>query len=164
LVAWADSRPKERDVSRVRDYMLTEPVVLRPETRLEDALALMTREDVPQLPVAGEDGAFLGVVRHSELCEACVADQRDGGILGLVVVGTPVVHEDDPVATAVDRAAEMPLNCPIPVLRAGRLVGVVRAKELPLGPAGTGPEPPRPSHPPVKPGTVFDVLRQRQRR
>lgn len=51
----------------VRDVMVPDPLLVRPETTLGEASDLMLKHDVRAIPVVSESGEVLGLVTHREL-------------------------------------------------------------------------------------------------
>jgi len=117
----------------VEEIMHPEPLTIGPETTLSDAFALMRERDVRHLPVV-EGGELVGVVTDRDLRyatsrlaerpfppEARVAD----------VMSRPVhtAHPHDPVERAAAAMRELRIGC-LPVVDAGRLVGIVTVTDL----------------------------------
>ncbi len=51
----------------VADFMTIDPVVIRPDARIEDAEGLLERYDISGLPVVDEDGTLRGVISQTDL-------------------------------------------------------------------------------------------------
>lgn len=84
LVGMVSEREYTRDVilkdrssklTKVRDIMTRNPMVVRPETTVADAMRIMTSNRVRHLPVV-EGGRVLGLVSIGDLVERTIASQR----------------------------------------------------------------------------------------
>lgn len=54
-------------VTTVGDVMSRDPVVVKPETQLREAIQLIAERRISGLPVVNEDGKLLGVISESDL-------------------------------------------------------------------------------------------------
>ncbi len=112
---------------QVSDLMSSDLLTAGPDTTLDDALDLMDRNDVRHLPVVDGDG-LVGIVSDRDLL---AEGEDDGAQLVREVMHSPV-KTLDPEASVVSAALEMSLQkigC-MPVVRRGRLVGLVTAGDL----------------------------------
>jgi IMP dehydrogenase len=115
-------------VKRSESGMIVEPVTLRPDARLGDALDLMGRYGISGVPITDEDGTLVGILTNRDLRferddRRSVADlmTRDGLITA-------------PVGTTLERAEEILHRHKIeklPVVDAdGRLRGLITVKDI----------------------------------
>jgi CBS domain-containing protein len=54
-------------MSAVRDIMDSSPATVRPETRVEEVVALMRERELPGVPVVDADGRCVGLVSEADL-------------------------------------------------------------------------------------------------
>lgn len=65
-------------VRHARDVMCREPVAVREETPVEEAIRIMTERSLKRLPVVDGTGRFLGMVGRDRLLAAGLAPEADG--------------------------------------------------------------------------------------
>jgi CBS-domain-containing membrane protein len=129
----------------VRDVMTREPVTVRPETHVKEALRLLDLCSITMLPVVAADSVIVGVLSEADLIRGRVLPDARGSMLppdtshtdeALETVGavmTPrafTVTADDDVA----QAAELMLNAgakSLPVIDSEqRVVGIVSRRDI----------------------------------
>ena len=142
---------------RVRDVMTTDVVTVGPEATYGETVDRLLAHDVSGLPVTDHAGTLLGIVTEADLVSREAYGSQRRRALGLVVdylrghdpawvrrasgatareLMTPVVttaSPDDDLRTAARRMLERG-HKRLPVVAAGRLVGIVSRRDL-LGPA-----------------------------
>ncbi len=67
------------DETPIEDYMTVSPVTVRASAGPPEALALMMESGFRHLPVLGEDGEIVGILKLRELVAALVPAGSDGG-------------------------------------------------------------------------------------
>ncbi len=117
---------------RVSDIMSGSPVTVAPDETALHAARLLSRHNVGSLPVCGTDGSLRGIVTDRDIVLRCVANGDSPAKTPVrdimsrsVIAASP---EDD-----VSRAAELMSRAQVrrlPVVREGRLVGVVALGDL----------------------------------
>jgi CBS domain-containing protein len=121
--------------------MTTNPVTLRPETRLSEALGSMKRHGLRNLPVIETDRRFVGVVRQhdieKEIRKEAAAAER--GVLGIAILVTPTLNGNESMEKAWAVLSRSPGSNPLPVVESGRLEGTVSQHELLRAMAGLSP-------------------------
>lgn len=125
----------------VRDVMSRPVKTLREDQTLLDALTFIHEHQVRHIPVLDDTGKLVGVLTDRDAKRASpsalIPAQRE--------VWEKVVHEtrlarimtrdpwtagpDDPISSALRRFVEDRIGC-LPVVEAGRLVGIVTARDL----------------------------------
>ena len=75
----ADHQPADERRYTVADFMTIEPVVIRPDARIEDAEGLLERYDISGLPVVDEDGTLRGWSTRATSCAGRAASTADPG-------------------------------------------------------------------------------------
>ncbi len=126
----------------VRDLMTPNPITVRPDTQLDEALSLMLNNNVRRLPVVDEDGRLVGIVSDRDLRLAAdspflqetpdevlehLAQHRVGEIMHTAL---HTIEETAPVVEAaklmrVARVGGLPV-----VNRTGNLVGIITRSDL----------------------------------
>ena len=133
---------------KVRDVMSTDVVVAPPEAALKDVVGLLTARGVSGLPVVDDSGHVLGVVSQADILARTASRSGSGVIAGMLLEG----ETSDPRVTA--RTAAEAMSSPaqvideecsiteaaaqmldhgikrLPVVRAGKLVGIVTRSDL----------------------------------
>ncbi len=131
----------------VRDAMCTDLVVIDPAASLEDAATLMLARRIHTLLVVEEDGTFVGVIGLRDLFTAPRSASYGGRMTGwraeedlrsawrdvtvrMQMSEHPIVVNEDLSLLA---AAALMVNRgkhPLPVLRGGKLVGVISRSDI----------------------------------
>jgi CBS domain-containing protein len=114
----------------VRDVMNWTSLAIRPDCPASEALAIVAESDADTLFVTEADGRFLGVVTGYELLKAEL-----NGTLAEATAAQLLHHRpqallaDQPLGEAAKLFREAALS-QVPVLRDGRLLGVIDRKAL----------------------------------
>jgi CBS domain-containing protein len=115
---------------KVRDIMTTHVVTVNADDTIDKAIALMIRHRVSGLPVLDRAGRPVGIVSEFDLleliCEGQTERDRVSHYMSPDLFG---VAEDDSWVTVAD-AFRMKHFRRLPVLRDGRLVGIVTRHDL----------------------------------
>jgi CBS domain-containing protein len=132
-----------REIMTLRSCMTTNPLTVQPETRLKDALELMTAHGVRQLPVIDGGSRFVGIVRDFDVREA-LAESGDGNaerdLLSVTELGTPTLHGNASTESAWGLLSRSPGLNPLPVVTDGKLEGTVSLHDLLRSLAGLPPQ------------------------
>jgi CBS domain-containing protein len=145
-----------RGAERVADVMTTNVVTVGPDAGFREIVDLLLTDDISGVPVVDSDGRLLGIITESDLItkEAKEPDRprprrhlsmlRDhllgrghdwvdkaGATTAAQLMTTPVdtVSPDDPIGVAARVVLERHRKL-LPVVRDGRLVGIVSRKDL----------------------------------
>ena len=130
IAAWPPAESREGDdwvdhVRFVEEIMSTDLFVVRPDDLLDVAAHVMTWKHVRHIPVQDEQGQLVGLLSHRQLlARAPGAAVRD--------VMQQTVHTIGPKARCDDALSQMrahQVGC-LPVVHAGRLVGIVSERDL----------------------------------
>lgn len=136
------------DAMRVRDVMSTDVAVATTGTSLREILDLLNARRVSGLPVVDADGHVLGVVSQADIL-ATTASRPTTSEIADMLLGDPRSNANG-IARTADEAMSSPAevideSCPIteaaarmlghgikrlPVVRAGKLVGIVTRSDL----------------------------------
>lgn len=138
---------------RAQDVMTAPVVTVRPDTALKDVAAFMVTHHISGVPVVAADGELVGIVTEADLLEkesrtgrsggtffSKVAAQLGGGrehrrklegVLAADVMSAPVitVEEATPIREVASLMVRRKINR-VPVMRRGRLVGIVSRNDV----------------------------------
>lgn len=114
---------------KIRELMRPHVVTVRPQDTLGNARQQMLWMQVRHLPVTDE-GRLIGMLSERDI----LRHRADGGTMADPVANamtTPVqvADPDDSVTEVVDRLAHGRIGC-LPIVQAGRLVGIVTRTDL----------------------------------
>ncbi len=114
----------------VADLMCETPVTVGPECTADEALEAFFEYETSELYVIDQSGRLLGVLPDYELLKVQLSGEaRNTCVEQLMSRSVPVVtHESD--AAEVARSFRNSSCCRIPVVKAGRLVGVVTRADV----------------------------------
>jgi len=138
---------------RARDLMTADPVTVPPETPLAAVASLMAERAISGLPVVDEEGGLLGIVTDGDLMRRLAAKEDEpasflAALLGAnadqaqryarthgrrvrdVMTTDLATVADDATVEEVAKILETRRIRRVPVLRDGRLVGVVSRADL----------------------------------
>jgi len=126
----------------VRDIMTERPRTVTPETPLRDAARDMVRARIGALPVVDADGLLLGILSERELLRHLLSTTQFGGaphpspaelvrrtVRDVMTRQVLCVSPDQPLAEAASLMANKDVGR-VPVVREGRLVGLLTRGEL----------------------------------
>ena len=135
---------------RVEDVMTVDVATVKPESSLEDAARELSGRRISGMPVVDDDGGVIGVISEADVLakEESEPEPRAGAVARLLDrereepagIGARVVREAMtspaitiephwPVAMAAEQMIEGGVNR-LPVVRQGRLVGIVTRADL----------------------------------
>lgn len=115
----------------VRDVMTRQPVVIRPDATVEDAVALMRRGRFRHLPVV-EGDALVGVISDRDFRPLDAASDRDArgrSIRSLMTRHVLTIAPDDPLEDAARIMLDNKVGC-LPALDGDALVGIVTESDI----------------------------------
>jgi acetoin utilization protein AcuB len=126
----------------VRDWMTKDPLVVSPQTSVEEAIRIMRQNRVRHLPVIKKDGDGLaGVVTQTDLLQASPSPVTSLSVWEInfllakmqvrdaMTTKVIVVEEECPLEEAALVMAEHKIGC-LPVVRGQRLVGIITETDL----------------------------------
>jgi CBS domain-containing protein len=115
---------------KAKDIMTTHVVSVRLDDTIDYAIALMVKHRISGLPVLDERGYPVGIVSEFDLLELiCEGHSEEETVSRYMSVGLLGVAEDDSWVQIADLFREKHVRR-LPVLRDGRLVGIVSRHDL----------------------------------
>lgn len=116
---------------KVRNIMTADPVMVEPDTSIEEIATIMKMEDIGAVPVV-EEGELCGIVTDRDIVLRCIATGQDPSECTAEEVMTQQIHSIGPDASA-DEAARIMADRQIrrlPIVEKGRLVGMLSLGDL----------------------------------
>ena len=119
-------------IVRVQDLMSTRLVMVRPETGVHEAVALLLERRISGLPVVDDNGALVGILTEQDCLRVAFGNdyyEAPGRTVAEAMTPSPqTVDANADIMTAID----LFLNCPfrrLPVVRDGALVGILSRRD-----------------------------------
>lgn len=132
-----------------RDVMTVDPVTVTEDTPVVDVARILSRRHISGLPVVDDSGALVGIVSEADLLVKQLEDEDlhptlnistgrmreqrrrfEGRVAGEVMTQYPVTaNEETPVSSIARTMIHQGINR-LPVVREGRLVGIVTRNDL----------------------------------
>jgi acetoin utilization protein AcuB len=126
---------------RVADWMTGDPLTTTPDFSASEAYERMRQRGVRRMPVLNAQSVLVGIITRSDI-EAAVALPRDeegwrsarfalaGTTVADLMTADPMtVAADDPIAAAAAAMIQARVSG-LPVLRDGRLVGIITESDI----------------------------------
>ncbi len=125
----------------VKELMSLDPIVIKPEASLYDALQIMREHQVRRLPVLNRDGKLIGIVLEKDLLYASPSPATSLSvhelnylmskitIESLMTSDVITVSEDCPLEEAARIMADNQIGG-LPVMRDGQLLGMITESDL----------------------------------
>lgn len=120
---------------RIEQYMATDLFTVRPDDLVDLAASVMSWRHIRHVPVEDDEGRLVGLVSHRDLLRL-LATRGFGARIGEPIVvreimkAEPVsVAPETPTLEAIRLMREKKIGC-LPVVRDGRLVGIVTAQDF----------------------------------
>jgi CBS domain-containing protein len=118
---------------RVRDFMVTKPVVFTCETELLDAVRILVDKRISGAPVVDERGNLVGVLTERDFLRAALVagyhGERGGCIGDYMSTDVEAVNADDSLLDVATRFVETKYRR-YPVMEDNRVVGVVARRDV----------------------------------
>jgi CBS domain-containing protein len=115
---------------RVEDVMTVDVATVKPEASLKDVARELSDRRISGMPVADDDGRVIGVISEADVLAKEESEPEAGRVAREAMTSPAITIEPHwPVAIAADRMIEGGVNR-LPVVRQGRLVGIVTRADL----------------------------------
>ena len=109
----------------VVERMVRNPVTVPVTASVGEALAVMAGQQIHHLPVVDAGGGLVGIVSEKDLLRARPAEPVAGAMSAAVVTVTEYTALEEAARIMVDQRVSS-----LPVLRGGRLVGIITETDL----------------------------------
>ncbi len=120
---------------RIEHYMATDLFTVRPDDLVDLAASVMSWRHIRHVPVEDDEGCLVGLVSHRDLLRLFAArgfgaQSGEPVVVREIMKADPVtVSPETPTLEAIRLMREKQIGC-LPVVRAGRLVGIVTAQDF----------------------------------
>jgi CBS domain-containing protein len=115
---------------KAKDIMTTHVVTVSVDDSIDDAISLMVKHRISGLPVLDKDGRPVGIVSEFDLLELiCEGENEQARVCDYMSPGLYGVSEQDNWVSVVDTFRSTHVRR-LPVLRDGKLVGIVTRHDL----------------------------------
>lgn len=122
-----------RPQPRVRDYMATDLVLLRPDMEILHAMEVLLEERISGAPVVGSTGALMGVLSKKDCLRAALSaayyQEWGSPVSGYMSNKVETLDADMDLVTAAERFLASSFRR-FPVLEEGRLVGQISRADV----------------------------------
>jgi CBS domain-containing protein len=118
---------------RVRDFMMTAPLSITPETEIMRAVHLLVSEDISGLPVVDEQGMLVGILTERDCIEVALQagyfDELGGRVEQYMTTAVETAEPDSSLMDLAELFARSPFRrCP--VIDEGKLVGLICRRDI----------------------------------
>ena len=121
------------DSARVRDYMATSLVTLKPDTEILRALQTLVEKDISGAPVLDEDGRLVGILTERDCMKAAVNatyyTDFGGKVADFMTADVKTVSPDDGIVEMARLFIESHYHR-YPVIENSRLVGQISRRDV----------------------------------
>lgn len=118
---------------RVRDFMSTDMVTVRPEMEVTQVVNLLVERDISGVLVVDAAGGLLGIVTERDCIGVAVQagyfDERGGSVAEFMTSEVATVGPDDNLIDVAARMVEAPFRR-FPVVESGRAVGLLSRRDV----------------------------------
>ncbi len=120
---------------RIEHYMATDLFTVRPDDLVDLAASVMSWRHIRHVPVEDDDGCLVGLVSHRDLLRLFAArgfgaQAGEPVVVREIMKAEPItVAPETPTLEAIRLMREQQIGC-LPVVRDGRLVGIVTAQDF----------------------------------
>jgi len=121
--------PRRMALDKVQDFMTPNPVTIKKDAKIQDALGLMRKESVRHLPVVDHDQKLVGLVTDRDIKCASAFERADHMTVNDLMISKPYCVES--VVSLRNVAlymAENRFGCAL-VTRDGQLIGIFTAED-----------------------------------
>jgi CBS domain-containing protein len=117
-------------MTKIRDIMHVHVVAVQPDTTLEEAIHVLTKNHVGGAPVVSGGGSVIGMISELALIDVVFdADVRYAPVARYMTRSVHAVGPDDSLARAAQLFALYSFRR-VPVVENGKLVGIVTRRDL----------------------------------
>jgi len=122
--------PAAHAMHKVKDIMTARAVVVRPDTTIDDAIALLLDHHVSGLPVVNDEGALLGVISEVDIIDLVYnADIESSLVLDYMTRDVAFLDAEASLDDAASIFCSKSIRR-IPIVKDSRLVGILSRRDL----------------------------------
>jgi CBS domain-containing protein len=118
---------------KVRDYMSSDPVTISPEMEIHSAIKVLLDHKLSGIPVLDANGDLVGILSKKDCLKiafsASYHQDRAGKVADCMSQPVDTVEEDADIVEVAELFVKNPYHR-YPVIRAGRLVGIVSRHDI----------------------------------
>ena len=118
---------------RVRDYMVGDPITIRPETEVMSVARMLVENNISGAIVVDGDRRVVGMLTERDFIEVALNagyfDERGGSVAEFMAKDVETVGPDDSLVDVAARFVSSPYRR-YPVVEYGRLVGVIARRDV----------------------------------
>jgi len=115
---------------KVKDIMTARAVVVRPDTTIDEAIALLLDHHVSGLPVVNDEGALLGVISEVDIIDLVYnADIESSLVLDYMTRDVTFLDAEASLDDAASIFCSKSIRR-IPIVQDSRLVGILSRRDL----------------------------------
>ncbi len=115
---------------KVRSLMMADPITIRENASVEEAIALMKSSRIRHLPVVSEDNILRGFLTLADLKEGLLPSMLSDVSLKDLIIRDPItVGPDDDIEKAARRIYRHKISG-LPVVEENRLVGILTESDI----------------------------------
>ena len=115
---------------KAKDIMKTNVLAVTMDTDIYRAIRTMVENNVTGLPVIDEDRALVGIVTEKDVLKLLYEiEDHPGRVADFMTTPVVAYDQDDDVAAVADGLAAHHFRR-VPILRDGRLVGIISRKDI----------------------------------
>jgi CBS domain-containing protein len=118
---------------RVRDYMVGDPITIRPETEVMSVARMLVENNISGAIVVDGDRRVVGMLTERDFIEVALNagyfDERGGSVAEFMTQDVETVGPDDSLVDVAARFVSSPFRR-YPVVEDGRLVGIIARRDV----------------------------------
>jgi len=117
---------------KVKDVMTANPVTVKPDDTVWDAVVKMDQLGIGALPVVDDEGRLVGIFTERDLLRRVVAKKRDPDktLIREVMTPNPVYATPEDSLEEAKRLMAKVKARHLPIVVEGRLVGIISIKDI----------------------------------
>ncbi|HEY5667264.1 MAG TPA: CBS domain-containing protein [Gammaproteobacteria bacterium] len=118
---------------RVRDYMVSDPITIRPKTEVMSVARMLVENNISGAIVVDGDRRVVGILTERDFIEVALNagyfDERGGSVAEFMTQDVETVGPDDSLVDVAARFVSSPFRR-YPVVEDGRLIGIIARRDV----------------------------------
>jgi CBS domain-containing protein len=118
---------------RVRDYMVGDPITIRPETEVMSVARMLVEKNISGAIVVDGEHRVVGILTERDFIDVALNagyfDERGGSVAEFMSQDVETVSPDDSLVDVAARFVKSPYRR-YPVVEQGRLIGVIARRDV----------------------------------